>query len=216
MKAPQRAKHIEKRTRAATDKGATNRRPRDDRWEDLLRVSAAVFAQQGYSATSLQSIAERIGILKGSLYYYINSKEDLLFEIIHGVLDQAITGLEELAAAPKPAVERLHDAIVFHVKYLIQKHTETTVFLHEFQRLSRQRRRQIPSARYEEIFKQLIEEAQAEKSIRPELDPVIAARLVLGATNWIYRWYRPTEVTNPDKLSEEIANQLIRGIAVSG
>src|SRR5690348_10020612 len=54
----------------------------ESRWDEVLSVAAEVFGEKGYRAATLRDIASRLGMLKGSLYYYIDSKEDLLFEIL--------------------------------------------------------------------------------------------------------------------------------------
>jgi len=67
------------------------RKPREERWAQLIEVATRVFFEKGYDAASLQDIADRLGMLKGSLYYYIQSKEDLLFEVISTVHIFAMT-----------------------------------------------------------------------------------------------------------------------------
>jgi AcrR family transcriptional regulator len=209
----QRAKHVQRQRVPVEVPTDRNRKPAVQRWEELLRVSAEIFAERGYDATSLQDIADRIGIFKGSLYHYINSKEELLYEIIRGVLDEAIRRVEEVTSGPEKAIDRLQAGIVTHLEHLMQNHVETAVFLHEYQQLSPERRRQIPTARYEAIFRECIMAAQAEGSVRAGLDSLTATRVVLGAINWVYRWYRPEEVANRDRLAKEIADQILFGLA---
>ncbi len=64
--------------------------PREERWPELLEVATDVFSEKGCEAASLQDIAERLGMLKGSLYYYINSKEDLLYHVINDVHQEGL------------------------------------------------------------------------------------------------------------------------------
>src|SRR5947207_409360 len=65
-------------------------RPPRRRQQEILEAAARVFHEKGYESTSIQDIADEVGILKGSLYYYIRSKEDLLYEIIRDIHDDAI------------------------------------------------------------------------------------------------------------------------------
>lgn len=211
-KTEQRAKHVE-RQRPVQVADSRNRKSADERWTELLHVSADIFAERGYDATSLQDIANRVGIFKGSLYHYINSKEELLYEIIRGVLEEAIGRVEEVTSQPVPAIDRLRAAIITHLEHLMENYIETAVFLHEFQQLSPERRRQIPTAKYEAIFKECIVAAQREGSIAPGIDPLTATRVVFGGINWVYRWYRPGEVANEGQLANDIADQLLFGLA---
>jgi AcrR family transcriptional regulator len=65
------------------------------RWGEVLQIASEVFGERGYPAASLQEIAERLGITKGSLYYYARTKEDLLFEILKRAHDYALTLIRE-------------------------------------------------------------------------------------------------------------------------
>ena len=71
--------------RAQRRRTGGERKPREERWAELIEVATQVFYEKGYDGASLQDIADRLGMLKGSLYYYIQSKEDLLFDVISAV-----------------------------------------------------------------------------------------------------------------------------------
>ena len=75
----------------AQRRGGGERKPREERWSELIEVATDVFYAKGYDAASLQDIADRLGMLKGSLYYYIQSKEDLLYDVIKTVHDDEPT-----------------------------------------------------------------------------------------------------------------------------
>src|SRR6195952_1565035 len=77
----------------AQRRGGGERKPREERWSELIEVATDVFYAKGYDAASLQDIADRLGMLKGSLYYYIQSKEDLLFDVISTVHQEGIASL---------------------------------------------------------------------------------------------------------------------------
>ena len=93
---------IEVQTRAKPV-GARRSRPPRRRRQEILEAAAGVFHAKGYKATSIQDIADAVGILKGSLYYYITSKEDLLFEILEDVHQQGLRNLERIEATPRDA-----------------------------------------------------------------------------------------------------------------
>ena len=73
----------------AVPKGTLN----TTRWNEVLEAAAAVFQEKGYQAARIEDIATRVGILKGSLYYYIESKEDLLYAL---TVDGHTKGLEAI------------------------------------------------------------------------------------------------------------------------
>jgi len=189
-----------------------SRKPGDERWKEILNVSARMFAEHGYAATSLQQIADELGILKGSLYYYISSKEDLLYEVIKQVYTAGTANFQALSGKGGDAVKRLQKAIEGHVVYLIENLTATTVFLHEFERLSPERREELASLDYTKQVRDLIVIGQDQGGLRSDVDPALAAMAVLGATNWIYRWYHLGPHT-PQEIGKEFATILVKGMA---
>lgn len=166
------------------------RKPSDERWTEILEKSAAEFAAKGYAATSLQDIADELGILKGSLYYYISSKEDLLFEVIRSVFEDGLNNLRSLVESEGDPADRLARAIEGHVVHLLGNLTASTVFLHEYEQLSPERKRELRVREYPLLFKRLIEDGQAHGVFNPELDAGLMAEAILGSLNWTYRWAR--------------------------
>ncbi len=199
----------EKRPRATR---AASRKPGDERWKELLEVSARLFAEQGYAATSLQNIAEAVGMLKGSLYYYINSKDDLLFQVIKSVLAPGIARFRALSGDGGDAVERLQRALEGHVLYLIENSTATAVYLHEYERLSEQHRAELADQDYVALVRDLVRIGQDQGGFRRDLDPTIAAMSLLGSVNWTYRWYRPG-TRAPAEIARQLAQISVRGLA---
>ena len=68
------------------------------RLREIYDAAARVFSEKGYDGASIQDVADAVGILKGSLYYYIDTKQDLLFGIIDEVHRDTLRSLEEWVA----------------------------------------------------------------------------------------------------------------------
>src|SRR5258708_3329722 len=82
-------------------------RERRNRYDEIIQAALRIFAEKGYAATSIQDVADAVGVLKGSLYHYIDSKEDLLFHIFddaHAEAEKLMAEVDNLDADP---VERL-------------------------------------------------------------------------------------------------------------
>ncbi|MCF1592589.1 TetR/AcrR family transcriptional regulator [Streptomyces muensis] len=188
------------------------RKSGDERWAELLQVAAKTFASKGYSATTLQGIANDLGMLKGSLYYYIRTKEDLLFEVIQAVLVLAEERLSERVPVDGPAVERLEALVREHVVFLIEHLTETTVYLHEADQLSPERRAELPVHGFIARLEGLVVEGQEDGTIRADVDPRMGALVILGSANWVYRWYRPEGDLAPEEIADEIARTCRRSV----
>lgn len=191
------------------------RKPREQRWAQLVEVATEVFFEKGYDAASLQDIADRLGMLKGSLYYYIQSKEDLLYELISEVHKAGLANIKTLAAQPGHALERLHMVVVGHVEHVCRNLTSTAVFLHELQALPRERQAEIIGAEgsYRGVFQELLIEGKADGLVRADLDVKVGALSILGSLNWMYRWFRPGGEFTPREIGEQFADLVVRSVA---
>ena len=188
------------------------------RTQDIIDTAAEIFHEQGYSETSVHDIAEAVGILKGSLYYYIRSKEDLLFQVLSDVHDAFKGIVERTRAIDAPAVERLRYYVREHVIFNTQNVTKMAVFYHDYRALSEKPLAEIVERRrfYEDYLRDLIAEAQAEGSVNRDLDPKLAAFTLFGMMNWVYHWYQPTGSWTPDQIGEQVASMAIDGLVGPG
>lgn len=191
------------------------RKPREERWAELIEVATQVFYEKGYDGASLQDIADRLGMLKGSLYYYIQSKEDLLFDVISTVHRDGLAVVRARADVEGTPLEKLESVIVGHVEHTCRNLVPTAVFLHELSALPADRREEVLGSEhaYQGVFRDLIEQAQKQEDVRDDLDPRLATLSVLGSTNWVYRWFRPGGAFTPEQIGAELAEMTIRGIA---
>ena len=199
----------------AQRRGGGERKPREERWSELIEVATDVFYAKGYDAASLQDIADRLGMLKGSLYYYIQSKEDLLYDVIKSVHEEGLANIESLAAGEGDPLERLRDVIIGHIEHECQNLTKTAVFLHELQALSPERQAEIigDEHAYRRVFVDLLEAGQRAGLIRAEVNPKLAALSILGSVNWVYRWFRTGGEFTAHQIGEQFADQALRGVA---
>jgi AcrR family transcriptional regulator len=193
----------------ARGNGARGRR------EEIFEAAARMFNQKGYAATSIQDVADAVGILKGSLYYYIDSKEDLLFQIIEDVHQVSINRLEQLRSLEGSALVRLRAVIEGHVLNNARNVVKTGVFFSDFRSLSEERRARIVAERdlYDAFVRELIRQGQEEGVIYADVDPKLTAMAVLGMMNWLYQWYRPDGERSPEEIAREMANLVLAGIS---
>jgi TetR/AcrR family transcriptional regulator, cholesterol catabolism regulator len=191
------------------------RKPREERWAELLEVATQVFYEKGYDGASLQDIADRLGMLKGSLYYYIQSKEELLFDVISTVHREGLAVITARAGIEGDPLRRLENVIVGHVEHTCRNLVPTAVFLHELSALPAQRRQEVLGSEhaYQAVFRELIEAAKRDGLVRADVDPRLATLSVLGSTNWVYRWFRPDGSYRPETIGAQLAEMAVRGIA---
>jgi TetR/AcrR family transcriptional regulator, cholesterol catabolism regulator len=190
-----------------------------DRRAQIIEVAARLFAEKGYQGTSIQEIAAAVGMLKGSLYYHIQSKEDLLLAIIEKAHQDGITMLRERLARPHPdALSRLRSLVEGHICNLTSNLVAVTVFFQEFRLLGQQERRRIVAERdeYEEEVRKILRDGQSEGTMCPDLDVPMTARTILGALNWTYHWYKPEGSLHADEVASILADLALRTVRCEG
>lgn len=181
----------------------------------MVQVAARLFSERGYHGTSIQHLADALGLQKGSLYSHIGSKEELLFDVVNDGADRFLERGEQAASSRDPASERLRRLLVGHVETAIEHLDAATVFLNEWRYLSEERRDLVREKRdrYEQLVRNIIEEGIAAGEFRDDANVRFAARLVLSAGNWTYAWFKPGGELGPTEIGERFADLLIRGLA---
>jgi len=175
--------------------------------ESLLSVAVTVFNERGYDGTSMEDLSRRLGISKSSIYYHVDSKEQLLAL----ALDQALGGLfavagEVLAAAGTPAIERLERLVRGSVRVLAEQLPCVTLLVRATGNTDTEQRALARRREFDQIVADLVKEAERDGDIRPDVDPAITARLLFGLVNSLVEWYRPGRTDAAAAGSSELAD----------
>lgn len=193
------------------DKSTSAKPKKRNREAEVIDAAVEVFFEKGYAAASIQDVADRVGVLKGSLYYYIDSKEDLLFRIVDDVHHQSTEILETVRALEVPPIDVVRTYIEKHVEWYLGNVKEVSVFFREWRHLSGERLQTAKERRsgYERVVREMIEAAQAAGDIDKSVDPQYASLYVLAAVNAVPDWYRPRGMDSAQTISESYADMTV-------
>jgi AcrR family transcriptional regulator len=185
-----------------------------EREQQIHDAAAEIFQTKGYAAASLQDIADAVGLLKGSLYYYIDSKEDLLYRITRTIHDNALANLAAAQAVEGSAADRLHALIVGHVRSFGDRLSSIRVFYTEHAALSGDRRKEIMAdrRRYEEYVYDLLDEGRADGTFAESVDTRIVGNAILTMINSVYLWYRPGRDGPIETVAQTYADYALGGL----
>jgi AcrR family transcriptional regulator len=178
------------------------RTPYDAKLESILRAAAQVFAEMGYHRASIRDIARSTGVSLSGLYYYFQSKEELLFLIQSHALDLLVTGLEERLAFARDPQEKLRVLIDNQLRFFVENMSEMKVLSHEGRSLTGEFR-----ANVEEQLRRMtniVREILREVAPNSPLDERVSAFALFGMMNWIYVWYRPERDADVDTLVRDM------------
>jgi AcrR family transcriptional regulator len=181
----------------------------------VLERSVALFNERGFDGTSMEDLAQHLGITKSAIYHHVPSKDALL-----GLaLDYALTGLEDAAQDVRdlagPAVARLEALMRRSVAVLVERLPYVTLLLRvrgnsEVERQALARRR-----RLDRFAATLVRDAVAAGDLRPDVDPAVTARLLFGMVNSLTEWLRPTSTHTAAELADAVAAAAFDGLRAS-
>lgn len=186
---------------------------RKNRDKEVLAVAISVMSERGYSATSIQEVADRVGVLKGSLYHYFGSKEELLFRILtesHAESMEIMEAAAELRLAPlQELCEFLSQSAFWYLKNI----DRANIYFTETRHLTGDRliETRLRGRNFERHIKNLITEAQNQGQISGDLDVRLTVRFVIGTLNNIRSWPSRSGETYTDKELVEAFTVFIRG-----
>lgn len=187
---------------------------RTHRRDQMLEVAARLFSERGYHGTSMQHLAQGLGILRGSLYAHISSKEDLLFDIVDRGADRFMSRMEEVLASDLSPEEKVRLGVLAHVATVAEHPEASAVFLNDWRFLSKDRREEILAKRdlYESLVREVVEEG-IEWGVFPEdLDAKLAAIFILSVVNWLHQWYDPSGPLSPDEVADRLSAMILTGL----
>ncbi|MGC2032153.1 MAG: TetR family transcriptional regulator [Steroidobacteraceae bacterium] len=182
--------------------------------EVIADVAVKLFGEHGYTGTTMRDIAEAVGVLPGSLYAHIDSKETLLLEIVSDGIARFLAIEQSLAASVDSPEVRLRKAIRAHVDVVAEDPQRSLVVFHQWRFLSEPNRASAVAMRrrYANAYVKIIDDGKAAGEFSPRLDTRIAVFSVLGALNWIPEWYSDKGAQTPGEIAEKMAGALICGL----
>ena len=191
------------------------RRPRQSTPERMLARAASLFSSKGYAATSTRQIASGLGMRKASLYYHIETKEDLLHAICKSSLEQIRADVEAaLAGVPGP-LERIEVLVVAHVTSMLRDQDKHAATIGEMHLLSPKRQAEAATLRdaYEGLVQNTLEEAQKAGMLRRDVPVKYLCLSLLGLMNRATVWHRRRGALTPPQLGNLFADIFLRGAA---
>lgn len=186
-------------------------RERHNRQAEILEAATHVFWRRGYASASIQEVADEVGILKGSLYYYIKSKEDLLFRIFEVANEGGMEIVENVRAIDAPPLQKLQLYLQRYVEYYLLNIERVSLYFREPSALTDEHYQIVLEQRriFDEFVIGLIREARERGDIDSNHQEKYCAYFILGAINALPSWYRREGKDSSDTIARVYAEQSI-------
>ena len=182
--------------------------------QEIITVAAQLFKAKGYRATTLEDIAAAVGMLKGSLYYYIRSKEELLYLVVRDPIRQAYNTMEEIVRSDAPVTTKISQAIANHMAVFHEHYPHIAVYLHDFHNLAQKLQQNAIETpkNYQRLWAELLQQGVDTGELRADLDIKVTGYAILGMCNWVYRWYNPEGAFSAEAIADIFTKLALEGL----
>lgn len=179
----------------------------------IIQAAAQCFNRSGFHGTSMDDIAARLGVTKAALYRYVRTKHDLLFAAFNMAMDSSFANLDIGEKQGADGLDKLRITLRGYLRDLIGTLGHPVVLLEDGALLPEQQRALIRRRdEAERRFRALVTEGIGDGSV-VACEPKLAVFALLGAVNWVPKWYRPDGEWSADELSDSLVGLVTRGIA---
>jgi TetR/AcrR family transcriptional regulator, cholesterol catabolism regulator len=164
------------------------------RRDELLALAATMIAERGLRATTVRDIADRAGILSGSLYHHFSSKEEMVDEVLRGFLDWLFVRYQEIIDTEPNPLERLKGLFMASFEAIEDHHAQVVIYQDEAKRLSGQPRFSYVEERNRQqrkMWVDVLNQGIEEGYFRPDIDVDLVYRFIRDTTWVSVRWYQP-------------------------
>ena len=187
--------------------------PNNDRLVEIYRTAAEIILRKGYDATSVNDIANALGMTKAGLYHYIHGKKELLFDIMNYGMEELDREVVTPAQNIPDAHQRLKFMIVSHATLVTRGQGAVTILVDEITALTPAQSRKITRHKrfYFDFLRNTLDQLKAEGKLL-DVDTTVATFTLLGMILWPSRWFRQDGALTSEQVGKEILKIAVQGL----
>ncbi|MEH7180430.1 TetR/AcrR family transcriptional regulator [Neobacillus vireti] len=181
--------------------------------QEILRSAAAILVEKGYQGTTMEEIAAKLLMTKGSMYYYFKNKDDLLYQCHLMIMELCLDGIEKVVNSDSTPIEKLRHAIKEHILLATREKSMFMALTKPNHNFSEDQLKEILELRksYSLYFDRIILEG-IEINAFENVDVRMVRLIILGALNWIQEWYDQNGPQSAEEISDTYARYLLKMI----
>ena len=187
----------------------------DSKKKEILKAAAKVIRTRGFHATRIQDIADVLQMQKGSLYYYIETKEDLLKGLVEDILEQSVELLGNIQDTKHKPSEKLRLCVESNLRLFLDNIDAFGILLTEDMELINKTSEKDAFKLlrdYETGWLNIFNEGIKSGEFNPDNNYKIIVKGILGMLNWTYRWYHVNAGMPIEEVSRIFADLVLNGV----
>ena len=183
--------------------------------ERILEEAVKLFYERGFSGTTLDDIAGKLGVTKPFIYTHFRSKADLLESICRPTIEMSLNAIAQAARQPGSAQKRLFEGVVGFCKVVLQRQANIAVYFREEKHLSQGGLTEINALRkrFDRVLSELLEEGSNSGEFKI-VDVRVAALAIGGMVSWAYTWYQPQGRLTVEEVGTKMAHFALQMVGV--
>ena len=183
--------------------------------ERILEEAVKLFYERGFSGTTLDDIAGKLGVTKPFIYTHFRSKVELLESICRPTIEMSLGAIAQAAEQPGTASERLYRGVIDFSKVVLQRQANIAVYFREEKNLSATGLDDINALRkrFDRVLSDLLQEG-ARAGEFTIADVRVAALAIGGMVSWAYTWYQPNGRLSIDEVGAKLARFAVQMVGV--
>ena len=188
-----------------------------DRVRELLEISAQLFAERGFDATSMRDISAAAGVSKALLYHHFASKDDIYARIAFSSTQHLYGFVEERIPADGTSAEKIRAFMIATASFFSQHRAAWIAASNAFwvdRNRQRVGNRMVRRRQFEQRLRGMISEGIEAGEFR-DIDPADAGRLILSSINWMHRWFDPAKEHTAEEFAARYADLILNGMKQS-
>lgn len=188
------------------------------RRDELLELAAGMFAERGLRATTVRDIADRAGILSGSLYHHFQSKEEIIDDVLRNFLDWLFERYHLIVDTEHDPLKRFEGLFMSSFDAIEHRHAQVVIYQDEAKRLSSQPRFSYLEDRNKQqrkMWVDVLDQGIAEGCFRPDLDVDLVYRFIRDTTWVSVRWYHPGGALTAEQVGRQYLSIVLGGITAN-
>ena len=186
----------------------------ETRKDEIIKTAAKLFKHKGYSAVTMRDLAKAMGIKAASLYNHINSKQDILKEIIISLAEEFTEGMKMIKASQGTSIQKIKEIVKLHVNITSRNTYGMASLNNDWMHLEEKLEYYLQlRSNYEDEFRNvLIEGINNNEIVDSNVDVTLFS--ILSTLRSLYLWIPNKEDLNPEELAQNLSDVLINGIAI--
>jgi TetR/AcrR family transcriptional regulator, cholesterol catabolism regulator len=184
--------------------------------DEILSSAVTLFAARGFRAVTIDDIASNLGYTKSVVYYYFNSKNEILWRVFSRIYDAYFESIQSVETEHLEPAEALSQIVRAHAMNVMERKDWNAIYYRDESELNEKQQKLILQRKreYDAVIETAYQAGVDQGVFRDDIPTPVAVRAILGMCNWLYTWYKEDGPLTAPEIADHYVSLLMDGYAV--